>query len=158
MYVEITFDAAVDGYDIAFVMRGKDDWWQGKSIMSLMKTMIPASDRLYDPDTKTWSITKAHIAWFEALLEAMHVKVYHKQKVDYSNFHYNQAPVAPSKQSIAAQLAILLCLGDDITCYEFDDLKKQYRRKALELHPDRNNGDGAAMSELNSVWSAYNAN
>jgi curved DNA-binding protein CbpA len=35
--------------------------------------------------------------------------------------------------------------------------KSSYRRAALKYHPDRNNGDGSKMSELNSLWSVYNA-
>jgi hypothetical protein len=35
------------------------------------------------------------------------------------------------------------------------DLKKAYRSAALRLHPDRNNGDGSRMSELNALWSIY---
>ena len=35
--------------------------------------------------------------------------------------------------------------------------KKSYRMKALALHPDRNGGDGAKMSELNMYWQVYNA-
>ncbi len=31
-------------------------------------------------------------------------------------------------------------------------LKPIYRKAALRLHPDRNNGDGSKMSELNSIW------
>jgi len=36
-----------------------------------------------------------------------------------------------------------------------DELKKVYRRKAMELHPDRNNGNGAAMAELNYLYQLY---
>ena len=36
--------------------------------------------------------------------------------------------------------------------------KKSYRIAALRLHPDRNNGNGAAMSELNALWQLYNVN
>lgn len=35
------------------------------------------------------------------------------------------------------------------------DLKRIYRQRALALHPDRNNGDGSKMSELNSIWSTW---
>jgi hypothetical protein len=35
--------------------------------------------------------------------------------------------------------------------------KSAYRRAALKFHPDRNNGDGKKMSELNMLWQLYNA-
>ena len=33
--------------------------------------------------------------------------------------------------------------------------KKSYRSAALRLHPDRNNGNGAAMAELNMLWQLW---
>ena len=35
--------------------------------------------------------------------------------------------------------------------------KTSYRRAALRYHPDRNNGDGSKMSELNMLWQLYNS-
>jgi hypothetical protein len=35
--------------------------------------------------------------------------------------------------------------------------KQLYRKAAILYHPDRNNGDSAKMSELNSLWSMFNS-
>jgi hypothetical protein len=35
--------------------------------------------------------------------------------------------------------------------------KQLYRKAAILYHPDRNNGDSAKMSELNSLWSTFNS-
>lgn len=38
-----------------------------------------------------------------------------------------------------------------------DTLKGAYRRAALRFHPDRNDGDGSKMSELNYLWGLFNS-
>ena len=66
-----------------------------------------------------------------------------------------------SKDSIAAKLQVLLIEAFDgtesidLTKASAIDLVKLYRKAALKLHPDRNNGDGSKMSELNMYWQLY---
>jgi hypothetical protein len=36
---------------------------------------------------------------------------------------------------------------------KLEHIKPYYRKAALALHPDRNNGDGSKMAALNMVWS-----
>ena len=72
-----------------------------------------------------------------------------KQTIRPEDFFYQQAPVstpALTKEQVAQKL---LALG--VTD------KKSYRQAALKYHPDRNNGDGSQMSELNMLWQVYNA-
>ena len=44
-----------------------------------------------------------------------------------------------------------------LTDLKVDEAKKMYRKAAMVLHPDRNNGDGAKMSELNKIWAELQA-
>lgn len=53
-----------------------------------------------------------------------------------------------TKEQILEKLTAIL--GHEVT-------KSAYRKAALRLHPDRNNGDGSRMSELNMLWGLYNA-
>jgi len=46
---------------------------------------------------------------------------------------------------------------EDFKALDKDSAKSAYRRAAIRLHPDRNNGDGTLMSELNMLWGVYNA-
>ena len=60
------------------------------------------------------------------------------------DFFYQQAPAskpALTKEQIQQKLAALGVTD-----------KKSYRVAALQLHPDRNNGNGNAMAELNMLW------
>jgi len=83
----------------------------------------------------------------------MNHKVSLKKRVDVRDFFYQQVPVAATptltKEQVAAKLRLIL--GTDTVD------KSSYRRAALRLHPDRNNGDGKPMSELNMLWQVYNA-
>lgn len=85
--------------------------------------------------------------------QAMNHKVSLKKRVDVRDFFYQQVPVAATptltKEQVAAKLRLIL--GTDTVD------KSSYRRAALRLHPDRNNGDGKPMSELNMLWQVYNA-
>ncbi len=66
------------------------------------------------------------------------------------DFFYQQAaPVATpalTKEQVQQKLAALGVTD-----------KASYRRAALKYHPDRNGGDGTMMSELNMLWSVFNA-
>lgn len=76
------------------------------------------------------------------------------------DFFYQHAPsktVIP-KESVVPQLTKLLEVSENELIHaDKDTLKKFYRRACLKLHPDRNNGDGSMMSELNMLWGIYNA-
>jgi hypothetical protein len=65
-------------------------------------------------------------------------------------YNYGKSVAAPAmtKETVAEKLKSLM--GDVLD-------KSAYRKAALKYHPDRNHGDGSKMSELNSLWSVYNA-
>lgn len=74
-----------------------------------------------------------------------------KPKMSAEEFFYNHgvAQSAPtmSREQLESKLSIILGVA------LFD--KKSYRQAALRLHPDRNNGDSKAMSELNYLWQEW---
>lgn len=85
-----------------------------------------------------------------------------RKKIDAKEFFYNYgAPIqraALSREQIQLELTKLLEISTrDLAAATKDDMKRLYRRAALRLHPDRNNGDGSKMSDLNMYWGLYNA-
>ena len=69
------------------------------------------------------------------------------------DFFYNHGKISStptlSKETVAERLKTLIG-GDTLD-------KSAYRKAALRFHPDRNQGDGTRMSELNMLWQIYNA-
>lgn len=82
------------------------------------------------------------------------------KKFDAKNFFYNKAGVASnneiSKPQAITKLASILSVKEEFFS-DKDAVKKLYRIKCRELHPDFNGGDGSRMSELNMYWQVYNA-
>jgi hypothetical protein len=142
-------------------------------ICKLALKYAPVAQRSYEPATNVWSyfdewgqftlmrlvsVTDS-IAQKVTLIEVQDLAAQAVNKrIDLSgkrvrpeDFFYNYGkPVAQAvmtKETLEQKLKQLL--GDTID-------KSAYRRAALKYHPDRNNGDGTKMSELNSLWSVYN--
>ena len=144
----------------------KKEW---RDFLEMFKATISASNRMYDPQTKLWQMDNKVVPGFRQLINTVVSRIYDTApnlgspittpKIDPNNFFYNTVPIAQAqtRESVTESLArILGCTPTDLG-QPLDIVKKLYRKKALELHPDRNNGDGSRMSELNSLWSVYNS-
>jgi hypothetical protein len=142
-------------------------------ICKLALKHAPVAQRSCDPATSVWSyfdewgqftldrlvsVTDS-IMYKVALIEVQDLAAQAVNKrislsakrVRPEDFFYNYGkPVAKAtmtKETVAQRLKQLM--GETID-------KAAYRRAALKYHPDRNNGDGTKMSELNMLWSVYN--
>jgi hypothetical protein len=142
-------------------------------ICKLALKHAPVAQRSYDPATSVWSyfdewgqftldrlvsVTDA-ITQKVTLIEVQDLvaQAVNKQidlsakRVRPEDFFYNYgkpvAQAAMTKETVAQRLKQLM--GETLD-------KSSYRRAALRYHPDRNNGDGTKMAELNSLWSVYN--
>lgn len=154
-------------------------WWRQEvqPALDFMKALVPATLRSYDPSTFLWEVafeywdackTAFEIAFKFTCIEGSiktatgahdPFKGVNVPKDYAEQFHYNAAPVRTTEtaESIASKLSIYL--GVTIKAQELSELKKLYRAKARELHPDLNPEPEAAqkMSELNRLWSLYTA-
>lgn len=154
--VKAQHDSQLGAYTFRFKY-GKNSWKQVEAMIILIK-QIPVSDREYNPATKEWTILETSWPRVKQMFDAARFHVSTEKVVRAEDFHYEQpaAPTIVPKATLQQQLQQLLGLSaSEMT--DSNAVKKAYRRKALEWHPDRNNGDGTKMSELNSIWSAYNA-
>lgn len=157
--IRMTPDASTGCHDFRFEPASKSDWKVCEAYISLLKGTIPASDRLYNPQTKTWSVLDKYVEGLKKLADTIGVDVIVAAPVSADGFFYEHAINSPSvetKDTLALKLITILGISEE-TLKDSVATKKAYRSKALLLHPDRNNGDGSKMSELNSIWSAYNA-
>jgi hypothetical protein len=150
-----------------------------KVLFDLCKTTLkepPIGLRSYDDSTKCWSyLGNCGVAVLDRLrqitaamgheVQCVEVEDLTSQaannRIDLSgkraraprpeDFFYQQSAPAKTpaltKETVAAKLSDLMGPVLD---------KRAYRQAALRYHPDRNNGDGSKMSELNMLWSVYN--
>ena len=86
-------------------------------------------------------------------------RVKEKMKYDEKDFFYTPPTASAGELSGAALISklvpLLLITENELIKSDDKELKKIYRRAALTHHPDRNNGDGSKMSELNMLWGIY---
>lgn len=153
--------------EFRFIAQPNKTWFAENEVplIKIIKQMIPASEREYNPATFKWQVAEQYWKPLKLLFESQKwtlrtPKTTSAPKVevpsDYTeNFYHNNTPVTTveSTESIAVKLSAFL--GVEITTQAVAELKKLYRQKALQLHPDRNSGDGSQMSELNRLWTLY---
>lgn len=142
----------------------------------------PTGQRSYDDASKVWSYLGSYgelvIADMKKILESIggklneievedlqqqclngHIDLTRKRRnIRPEDFFYNTTPqgaAALTKEQLAVKLSTIM--GVQALPGETSALKKLYRQAAMRLHPDRNNGDGTQMSDLNMYWRLYNA-
>lgn len=155
---KVKHDKDLGAVIITFVFE-KWQWKNIEALAGLMKLTIPASARDYNATTHEWTILEPFWIPLKTLLEQAKFKITEEKLVKEEDFFYNQGVPSDShemsKEELANQLLALLDISAEELA-DFNKAKRAFRRKAMEWHPDRNQGDGSRMSELNSVWSAYN--
>ena len=155
--------------ELHFITMPRKGWFKDniQPVIDVMKNMIPANAREYDPATFKWQIaieywpalrqilTSTQFAIKEISPTATHANV----PKDYAeNFYHAPAKrEVETKESVLVLLAKLLGIHEDIASMELAVLKKKYREAARRYHPDLG-GDAAKMAELNRVWSIFNIN
>jgi hypothetical protein len=155
--VKVREEKEIGAHVFTFVF-GKHEFPAIKGMSGFMRDSIPSSAREYNANTHEWTVLSPFWKSLKEMFEKAGWKITDSTVIPPEDFFYNQGTaksVDVSREELANQLLALL----GITAQELADsnaAKKAYRRKALELHPDRNQGDGSKMSELNSTWTAYN--
>ena len=145
---------------------------------------LPSGKRMFDADTKVWSIDNDY--WRDLrekflLLNKTHELVEHPTEASFQAFltgipeekirwdgpenkaaadffHHFDNVITKVADTRTDKVVLATLLGVP----SFDDIPSDksaarsiYKKAALRHHPDRNNGDGSKMSELNRLWGAY---
>jgi hypothetical protein len=146
-----------------------------KSFFDVVFSGAAKSAKTYDPVKRCWFIKSEYM---EVLLKGLHAflldpkftwiniedeRVAPISVESFEEFFTTPPPSSGSKNRTKEELVeamadlVMKYAGQKKTEYHYkqynlDDWKKLYRKLALALHPDRNNGDGSKMSELNMIW------
>jgi hypothetical protein len=160
---QVTYDKLIDAYHVKFILPkyDKQAWATLEAVIGIFKSSISVSNREYNPETKEWTFVSTV---FSQTVE----KIFVTLKLDYTvtetsntvgpeNFFYEHAvnqPIVESGNVISAKLIKLLDITEE-TLKDSAALKKVYRAKAREFHPDLG-GDATKMSELNRLWTLFN--
>ena len=173
---ELRLSSSINSWSIAFYNEKE------KTLFEALKPILKMPDaqlRSYNPQTNIWSyFNETGPTILEHLVKIGNVigslTVYEVENLELlasqSRFDYTkkQAPQRPDEffynygqpSGVAApslsrdELRIKLAELMQVTAEAVD--KKSYRLAAMRLHPDRNNGDGSRMSDLNMYWRMYN--
>lgn len=147
---------------------------EGTIVINLIRLTLSGNVKRFDFKKKCWYI---HTDVIEQLLTG--IKVLMKEQMpthfldsdiiedkrikleDFDSFFNSASEVRPDspldKKSLLRefehickdQALVMVSIREDA---EVKELKPYYRKAALALHPDRNNGDGSKMSQLNMIW------
>lgn len=141
----------------------KGYWAQNvQPAIDTFKALVPGTAREFNFDTKKWGVAAEYWEPVKLIFEHTGFLIREVTEPDgpkievpkeyAENFHYEPELVKESAITVAKQLSQYL--GVEITTQELSELKKLYRQKAREYHPDYG-GDADKMSELNRLWTLY---
>lgn len=150
---------------------------EGKILKSFIDVSIGKGARIFDIKRKCWFIESSVI---DPLLQGIRVLISQGTLPGYKIEDQRETIEAfddffnnPKAGQLAPPKNKAVLIADFIECLQLAKLdhalvmsakdasaavmKPLYRKAALALHPDRNNGDGSKMSELNKVWAELQA-
>ncbi len=134
----------------AYAIKFNDTYhWDQMQIFIQYLKNIPYGERDYDPDNKIWYITEQHLPNFRNMMEMIPEHF----KIDFQGKPENQAFTGKFVSVDTYLDKFKELTTTDLRGQEYTLAKKIYRRAALSNHPDRNNGDGSKMAEINECWS-----
>jgi hypothetical protein len=150
-----------------------------KLVFEMLKPVLkaaPVSARSYEPNSNIWTYMPPYgeqtieqlvkVAKCYYGLDCIEVEDLAAQAVNHQvdlsgkrkqmraeEFFYNHGVSAARPPMSKAELTTKLISLIGVNIID----KHTYRAAALRYHPDRNNGDGSKMSELNMLWQLYHS-
>jgi hypothetical protein len=141
--VSIVWDMTINAYKLSSSFNDE--------LRQFLSKQIPVSDRYWKADTREWIyVERQHkpILAFLALM-GMSPTVVDRKTVEDQVKNSQQANQRKSGSNGASGSGFAV---EFIRLIPFDIMQKAFRQTAMQLHPDKNGGDGSKMSELNSAW------
>jgi hypothetical protein len=122
-----------------------------RELVDAIKAFIPVSDRSYDPQTKIWTFVERQLTPLQTLLTQLRLAptVVTRQQIE------QQAAAQASQtgsQGAGRGLPLDAVVLQFVRTVPYNAMKKAYQLAAMELHPDRNAGNGERMATLNTAW------
>lgn len=141
--IRIWWDVSVQAYRVTSPYN--------KQLVDMLKSHIPISDRSYDEVTKTWTIVERQVETFRKLLTLIGLQyiIITRQQAETQTAQSSNSNSNASTQRGRPLDAVII---EFVRLLPYDAAKAAYRRAALDLHPDRNNGDASKMTSLNADW------
>lgn len=141
--IRIWWDVSVQAYRVTSPYN--------KQLVDTLKSHIPISDRHYDEVTKTWTIVERQVETFRKLLTLIGLQyiIITRQQAETQTAQSSNSNSNASAQRGRPLDAVII---EFVRLLPYDAAKAAYRRAALDLHPDRNNGDASKMTSLNANW------
>lgn len=117
-----------------------------ETLVDAVKKHIPISDRSYDSSTKMWTFIEKHLAPLQNLIALCGLKAVVITR--------HQAETTTTQQPLLAcnVKSLDVVLLEFVRLLPYEAAKAAYRRAALDLHPDKNNGASDHMTLLNTAW------
>lgn len=158
----LIYEPSLQGYSLSFSYN--------RDIVEFIKKAIPSHKRTTSgPPDWTWYFGSEYFDLIKLLFDGhreytLTIVSENEVKKKLEEAQNTQSSWAPAQYSIDAELQKFVQLllpvsigknGDfdkEVKNWTKNDATKAYRRAAMFYHPDRNNGDGSKMSELNSTW------
>jgi len=131
-----------------------------ENLKETLKKLIPSGDRSWDESSKMWYVKEP----YGEALRSLFVAGYGIHAVSFTSKQVaEQAQQASPRYNTgtASQHGAMLNTSAGTTedamvaffmLLSYDAAKAAYRRAAMDLHPDKQSGDGTKMSKLNDLW------
>jgi hypothetical protein len=127
-----------------------------EKLVDTLKALIPSGDRSWDPQAKMWYVKEP----YGEALRSLFVTGFGIHAVSFTSKTVAEQAQQNTQQRTSSQGAMLNTSAgsteDAMVAFfmllSYDAAKAAYRRAAMDLHPDKQSGDGTKMSKLNDLW------
>lgn len=133
--VRIWWDDSVSAYRVVAPFN--------RAFIDTLKLLIPASDRVYDPSSKAWTITERFLKPLQDLVE----KAYGVKATVVTKDQAQSAKMPPTVAKSPVEAAII----EFFKLLPREAAEIAYKKGCFTLHPDRG-GDMEKMSKFNAAW------